>query len=60
MTIAVLDALPLRHLSAEADDDILMWHVADDALERAAGVADGKVTTWVYCTQVWYNCGWPQ
>ena len=32
---------------------------SDDALERAASVAEGKITTWAYCTQGWYNCGWP-
>lgn len=45
---------------AETDDDILNIDAPDDALERAAGVADGRIITWVYCTQVWYNCGWPQ
>ena len=44
---------------AEIDPDILSFDVPDDALERAAG-ADGRIVTWVYCTQIWYNCGWPQ
>jgi hypothetical protein len=30
------------------------------APERAAGVSGGEAMTWVYCTQGWYNCGWPQ
>jgi hypothetical protein len=45
---------------AETDEDILTFDVPDDALERAAGVADGRAMTLVYCTHVWYNCGWPQ
>ena len=45
---------------AETDEDILTFDVPDDALERAAGVADGGAMTLVYCTHVWYNCGWPQ
>jgi hypothetical protein len=44
---------------AECDPDDLILDVSDDALERAASVADGNVTTWGYCTQAWYNCGWP-
>jgi len=43
----------------ERDDDILACDLPDDALERAASVAEGKITTWFYCTQGWYNCGWP-
>jgi hypothetical protein len=43
----------------ERDDDILTCELPDDALERAASVAEGKITTWFYCTQGWYNCGWP-
>ena len=44
------------------DEDILTFDVPDDVLERAAGVSDGdgRAMTWVYCTQAWYNCGWPQ
>jgi hypothetical protein len=43
----------------ERDENILTLDVSDDALERAAG-AEGRAMTVVYCTQVWYNCGWPQ
>jgi len=45
---------------AETGDEIFSFEVADDALERAAGASDAKAITWAYCTQVWYNCGWPQ
>lgn len=45
---------------AGTDEDVLTFDVADDALERAAGVSPGGAMTWVYCTQGWYNCGWPQ
>ena len=45
---------------AETGEDILTVDVPDDALERAACVAEGRIMTWVYCTQAWYNCGWPQ
>jgi hypothetical protein len=44
---------------AELAEDNFTFDVPDDALERAASVADGKITTWAYCTQAWYNCGWP-
>ena len=42
------------------DENILNFDVPDDALERAAGISDGRAMTWVYCTQAWYNCGLPQ
>jgi hypothetical protein len=45
--------------SIERDEIILNIDVSDETLERASGTLDGGVT-WVYCTQVWYNCGWPQ
>jgi hypothetical protein len=41
------------------DEDNFPFDVPDDALERAASVAEGKITTFAYCTQAWYNCGWP-
>jgi hypothetical protein len=43
----------------ELTEDNFTFDVPDDALERAASVAEGKITTWAYCTQAWYNCGWP-
>lgn len=45
---------------AATDEEILAFDVPDDALERAAGVTGDGAMTWVYCTQGWYNCGWPQ
>jgi hypothetical protein len=44
----------------EGDETILNVDVPDDTLERAAGNVDGRAITWIYCTHVWYNCGWPQ
>ena len=44
----------------ESDDIICNADVPDEALERAAGVVDGRAVTWIYCTHVWYDCGWPQ
>jgi hypothetical protein len=45
---------------AESDEEmILALDVSDSVLERAAG-EEQKAITWIYCTQVWYNCGWPQ
>ena len=45
---------------AETDEDILTFVVSDDALERAADITDGRAITWQFCTQAWYECGWPQ
>ena len=42
---------------AETAEDILTCDVSDAALERAAGVAPEKITTYVYCTYAWYICG---
>ncbi|MGB8629131.1 MAG: hypothetical protein WCD69_07040 [Xanthobacteraceae bacterium] len=44
---------------AERDEESFTFDVPDDALERAASVAVGNIVTWAYCTQAWYNCGWP-
>jgi len=44
----------------ESDERILNVDVPDDRLERAAGSVEGRAITWIYCTHVWYNCGWPQ
>jgi hypothetical protein len=40
----------------ETDENILTVDVPDDALERATGGMDGKITTYVYCTYAWYIC----
>jgi hypothetical protein len=45
---------------AEIDQDILTLDVPDDALERTAASGEPRALTWMYCTHVWYNCGWPQ
>lgn len=44
----------------ETDELIFNFDVPDDTLERAAGSTEGQAVTWMYCTHVWYNCGWPQ
>lgn len=44
---------------ADTEADILTFDVSDDALERAARVEGTPAITWAYCTQAWYNCGWP-
>ena len=44
----------------EIDHDILTFDVSDDALERTALIGEAQALTWMYCTHVWYNCGWPQ
>ena len=44
----------------ESDERILNVDLPDDTLERAAGSVEGLAITWIYCTHVWYNCGWPQ
>ena len=43
---------------AELDEDILTFDVPDDALERAAPVADRRIMT-LYCTKDPLSCGWP-
>ena len=43
---------------AETDEDILTFDVPDDALERAAPVADRRIMT-LFCTKDPLSCGWP-
>jgi hypothetical protein len=43
---------------AELDEDILTFDVPDDALERAAPIADRRIMT-LYCTKDPLSCGWP-
>jgi hypothetical protein len=43
---------------AELDEDILTFDVPDDAVERAARVADRPIIT-LYCTRDPLSCGWP-
>ena len=42
----------------ELDEDIFTFDVSDDALERAAAVADGQAVTIGHCTH-WWHCTWP-
>jgi len=44
---------------AETDEELLIFEVSDDALERATGVADGRAITWMYSTECLGNCGCP-
>jgi hypothetical protein len=44
---------------AEGDEEILIFDIPDDALERAAS-AEQNAFTMVYCTNDWYSCGLPQ
>jgi hypothetical protein len=44
---------------AEADERILTFDIPDEALERAAA-SDQKAVTWIYCTNGWHSCDWPQ
>jgi hypothetical protein len=43
---------------AEADDEILSFDVADDALERV-GSTEQTAFTMFYCTNPWYSCSAP-
>jgi hypothetical protein len=47
-----------KRSSANTEEDILCVDVPDDALERAAAVAEERAITIVYCTN-FYDCGWP-
>jgi hypothetical protein len=40
-----------------ADENVLTSNVSDDALERAAGRADGAAWTLNFCTYNYYQCG---
>ena len=45
-------------VTCQTESDILTLDVSDDALERAAAVADGQRITVGICTD-WYTCQWP-
>ena len=45
---------------AESDEKILTFDIPDEALERAANAEQNAFPTMLYCTNDWYNCGWPQ
>jgi hypothetical protein len=42
----------------ETDEELLIFDVSDDALERVSGVTDGQATL-VYGTVILGNCGCP-
>lgn len=44
---------------AETDQEILNSGAPDEVLERTANVEKTAVT-WIYCTNHWYSCDWPQ
>jgi hypothetical protein len=44
---------------AERVEEILTFDIPDDALERAAS-AGPESLTWMPCTHLPYDCGWPQ
>lgn len=44
---------------AEADEQILIFDIPDEALERAA-ITEQQAITWVHCTHAWQYCEWPQ
>ena len=39
------------------EENVLTFNVSDDALERAAGGADGQAWTMNYCTYNYLQCG---
>jgi hypothetical protein len=39
------------------DENVLVFNVPDDALERAAVLPNGVAWTWNYCTYNYYQCG---
>jgi hypothetical protein len=43
---------------ADAVGEILTFDIPDDALERAAS-AEANALTWVPCTHLPYDCGFP-
>jgi hypothetical protein len=43
---------------SETDNEILTFAIPDDALERVAG-AEPSVLTWIPCTHLPYDCGFP-
>jgi hypothetical protein len=44
---------------AEPVEEMLTFDIPDDALERAAS-AEPNALTWIPCTHLPYDCGWPQ
>jgi hypothetical protein len=54
---AVMD--DLLESDFELDKQILTFNIPDEALERAAN-SERQAVTWVYCTNAWQSCDWPQ
>lgn len=48
-----------RVRQAELVEEILTFNIPDDALERAASAESNRLT-WIPCTHLPYDCGWPQ
>jgi hypothetical protein len=46
-----------KYDDVNTDENVLTFNVADDALERAAGVAVGPAWTLNFCTYNYYQCG---
>ena len=46
-----------RNEDVSADENVPIFNVSDDALERAAGRADGHAWTLNFCTYNYYQCG---
>jgi hypothetical protein len=40
----------------ETDQALITTQLSDEALEAAAGIADGRAITWIYCS--YWHC-WP-
>jgi hypothetical protein len=43
---------------AEPDEEMLIFNIPDEALERAASAE--QAYTLAYCTHPWHQCPWPQ
>ena len=55
--MVLMDADVIR--GAETDEELLLFAVSDDTLERASGVTNRQALTLVYGTLVVGNCGCP-
>jgi hypothetical protein len=44
---------------AETNEELLIFDVSEDALERSAAVESGRAITWIYSTECSANCGCP-
>jgi hypothetical protein len=48
-----------RNAIVQTENDILSFDIPDDALERAAAVADGRQRITVGVCTDWFTCQWP-